>query len=126
MLFCYNIDRLGATFILLHNNVVQKYCPSRGRINHRINPIGNGRKKIGGSAMRAQHSLSYSRARPSMYVSGNGGCSTDLRLKYKINVGRDKRQSRRPSPGIRDNELNSGTIPPKTGRVATLVQQLVF
>ena len=32
MLFCYNIDRLGATSILLHNNVVQKYCPSRGRL----------------------------------------------------------------------------------------------
>ena len=31
MLFCYNIDRLGATYILLHNNVVQIYCPSGGR-----------------------------------------------------------------------------------------------
>ena len=28
ILFCYNIDRLGATSILFHNNVVQKYCPS--------------------------------------------------------------------------------------------------
>ena len=33
MLFCYNTDHLGATSILLHNNVVQKYCPSRGRFS---------------------------------------------------------------------------------------------
>ena len=43
-----------------------------------------------------------------------------MRLKFKVNLGRDKRESRRPFPGIRDNELNPSTIPPKTGRVVTL------
>ena len=42
-------------------------------------------------------------------------------MKFKVNLGRDKREARRPFPGIRDNELNSSTIPPKTGRVVTLV-----
>ena len=46
---------------------------------------------------------------------------TEVRLKFKLNLGRDKRESRRPFRGIRDNELNSCTIPPKTGRVVTLV-----
>ena len=41
-------------------------------------------------------------------------------MKFKVNLGRDKRESRRTFPGIRDNELNSSTIPPKTGRVVTL------
>ena len=45
---------------------------------------------------------------------------TEVRLKFKVNLGRDKRESRRPFPGIRDNELNSSTIPPKTGRVVSL------
>ena len=42
-----------------------------------------------------------------------------MRLKFKVNLGRDKRESRRPFPGIRDNEHS--TIPPKTGRVVTLI-----
>ena len=41
MLFCYNIDRLRATLILLHNNVVRKYCPSRGRFTE-PRPVGGG------------------------------------------------------------------------------------
>ena len=50
------------------------------------------------------------------------GNHTEVRLKFKDNLGRDKRESKRPFPGIRDNELNSSTIPPKTGRVVTLVR----
>ena len=45
----------------------------------------------------------------------------EVRLKFKVNLGRDKRESRRPFPGIWDNELNSSTIPPKTGWVVTLI-----
>ena len=48
----------------------------------------------------------------------------EVRLKFKVNLGRDKRESRRPFPGIRDNELNPSTIPPKTGRVVTLLPSL--
>ena len=36
------------------------------------------------------------------------------------------KESRRPFPGIRDNELNSSTIPPKTGRVVTLISTLIM
>ena len=49
----------------------------------------------------------------------------DVWLKFKFNIGWDRVESWRSFPVIQDTELNFGTIPPKTERVAVLIVPLV-
>ena len=73
MLFCYNIDRLGATSILLYNNVVQKYCPSRVRFritvaNTVVCPVEAAARRPEAAARRPEAAAAPNRFRPKPWV----------------------------------------------------------